>query len=149
MNAGSFSPHTVDSPQGLCDTSNPMMPWAQAVIVLCIVALTGALISTLLALKKAALRAESLLLQVEREIRPMASQLESLSAELRTLSHHANEELERISVVVKTLEDTSLKVARLIGALGGLTRVGQMAGAAAGVKKGLDVFIRKLRDKHP
>ena len=125
-----------------------MTPVAQAVIVACIVVITAVLVSTLLALKKTALRAESVLQLVEREIRPMASQIESLSAELRALSHSANEELGRVSVVVHRLEEVSVKVARLLGVLGGLTRVGQYAGIATGVKKGLDVFIRRLRDKH-
>ena len=125
-----------------------MTPLALAVIVVCIVVLTGVLVSTLLALKKTALRAESVLHLVEREIRPIASQIESLTGDLRTLSHHANQELDRISVVVRRLEDASVKVARLVGAFGALTRVGQVAGAAVGIKKGLDVFIRRLRDKH-
>ncbi len=125
-----------------------MTPVAQAVIVACIVLLTAVLVSTLLALKKTALRAESVLHLVEQEIRPMASQIESLTAELHTLSHHANEELARVSAVVHRLEDVSVKVARLVGVLGGLTRVGQYASIATGVKKGLDVFIRRLRDKH-
>ncbi len=132
----------------LCDTSRRMMSLTQAVILVCIVALTGVLISTLLALRKTALRAESVLHQLEREIRPMASQIEALTGELRALSHHVNQELERISVVVMRLEDVSVKVARLVGALGGLTRVGQLAGAAVGVKKGLAVFVRRLRE-HP
>jgi uncharacterized protein YoxC len=126
-----------------------MTPWAEAVVVVCIVALTIALVATLLALKKAALRAEGVLQLVEQEIRPMASQIESLAGELRTLSHHANEQLDRIGVVVQTLEDVSFKVSRVVGALGGLTRAGQLAGAAVGVKRGLDVFIRRLRDKNP
>src|SRR5213083_1103386 len=120
----------------LCHTSNPMTPLERAVIVVCIVVLTGVLVSTLLALKKTAVRAESVLHLLEREIRPMASQIEALIGELRALSHRANQELDRISVVVRRLEEVSVKVARL-------------AGAAAGVKKGLDVFIRRLRDKHP
>ena len=125
-----------------------MTPLAQGVIVACIVILSALLASTLLALRKTALRAENVLHLVEREIRPLAGQIESLTTELRTLSHHANEELDRVAVVVHRLEDISLKVARLLGALGGLTRVGQYAGVAAGVKKGLDVFIRRLRDRH-
>ena len=125
-----------------------MTPLAQGVIVACIVVLSAVLASTLLALKKTALRAESVLHLVEREIRPLAGQIESLTTELRTLSHHANEELDRVAVVVHRLEDISLKVARLLGVLGGLTRVGQYAGVAAGVKKGLDVFIKRLRDSH-
>src|SRR2546425_12293058 len=102
-----------------------------------------------MAVTNTALLAESVLQQLELEIRPMASQIESLTGALRALSHNANQELDRISVVVRRLEEVSVKVARLVGALGGLTRVGQLAGAAAGVKKGLDVFIRRLRDKHP
>lgn len=125
-----------------------MTPLTQAIVVICIVVLTAVLASTLLALKKTALRAESVLHLVEREIRPMASQIEALAGELRTLSKSANAELERVSVVVRRLDDVSLKVARLIGAVSGLTRVGQMAGAAAGVKKGLDVFIARLMNRH-
>ncbi len=144
-----FHAPRLTSHGALCHTSNPMTPLERAVIVVCIVVLTGVLVSTLLALKKTAVRAESVLHLLEREIRPMASQIEALTGELRALSHRANQELDRISVVVRRLEEVSVKVARLVGALGGLTRVGQLAGAAAGVKKGVDVFIRRLRDKHP
>jgi uncharacterized protein YoxC len=124
-----------------------MIPLTQAVIVVCIVALTGVLVSTLIALRKTAIRAESVLSVLEREIHPLASQIESLTAELRTLSQHATRELERIGVAVTRLEDVTGKVARLVGALAGLTQVGQLAGAAVGVKKGLAVFIKRLREK--
>ncbi|HEV8437320.1 MAG TPA: DUF948 domain-containing protein [Methylomirabilota bacterium] len=123
-----------------------MTPLAQALVVACIVVLTAVLVSTLLALRKTALRAESVLHIVERELEPMATQIESLAGELRTLSHHVDAELERVGIVVHRLEEVTTKAARLIGALAGLTRVGQYAGVAAGVKKGLDVFIRRFRD---
>src|SRR5262245_41677297 len=123
-----------------------MTPWMQALIVASIVALTVALVSTLLALRKTAIRAEAVLSQLEREIHPMAIQLESLTGELRTLSQHANRELERVGVAVSRVEDVTTKVARLVGALASLTQVGQLAGAAIGVKKGLAVFIKRLRD---
>jgi uncharacterized protein YoxC len=124
-----------------------MMPLAQTVIVVCIVALTVVLVSTLLAFRKTAIRAESVLSLLEREVQPLASQLESLTAELRTLSQHATRELERIGVVVTRVEDVTARVARLLGALAGLTQVGQLAGAAVGVKKGFAVFVRRLRNK--
>jgi len=127
-----------------CHTFKAMTPLGQAVIVACIVAITAVLVPTLLALKKVALRAESVLDLIEREIRPMASQMESLAGEL---SHHANQELERVGVVVRRLEELSVKVTRLVGALSVLTRVGQYAGIVTGIKKGLDVFIRRLKDK--
>jgi len=124
-----------------------MTPLAQAVVVVCIVVLSAALVSTLLALKKTASRAESVLQEVEREIRPMMSQLESLTAELRDLSRNANEEMKRISLVVRRAEDISVKVAKLLSVVGGLTRIGQYASVAAGVKKGLDVFVGRLKAK--
>ena len=124
-----------------------MIPLAQAVIVVCIVALTGVLISALLALRKTAIRTESVLSALEQEIHPLASQIEALTAELRTLSQHATREMERIGVVVTRLEDVTAKVGRLVSALAGLTQVGQLAGAAVGIKKGLAVFVRRLRDK--
>ena len=124
-----------------------MIALTQVVIVVCIVALTGVLISTLLALRKTASRAESVLALLEREIQPMASQVESMAAELRTLSQHATRELDRVAVVVTRVEEMTSKVGRLVGALAGLTQVGQLAGAAVGVKKGLAVFVRRLRDK--
>src|SRR6266498_3749817 len=102
-----------------------LMTPLEAVVVICIVVLTVVLVLTLLALKKTALRAESVLHVVEGEIRPMASQIESLTGELRTLSHHANQEMERVGVVLRGLEDVTAKLSRLVGVLGGLTRVGQ------------------------
>jgi uncharacterized protein YoxC len=117
------------------------------VIVVCIVALTVVLVSTLLTLRKSAIRAESVLALLEREIHPLARQLESLTTELRALSQHANREIERIGAAVGHVEDVATKVARLVGALAGFTQVGQLAGAAVGIKKGLAVFVRRLRDK--
>jgi uncharacterized protein YoxC len=124
-----------------------MAPLAQAVIVACIVVLTAVLVSALLALRKTALRAESVLHVVEREILPMASQIESLANELRTLSHSASDELQRVGEVIRRVEDVTAKVARLVVALSGFVRVGQVIGIATAVKRGLDVFIRRMRVK--
>src|SRR5262249_43339090 len=114
-------------------------------IVLCVVVLSAVLVSTLLAFRKTALRAESVLHLVEREIRPMVSQLESLTAELSDLSKGAGEELRRVSVVVRRAEEVFVKVSRLVRAVGALTQVGQYASLAMGVKKGLDAFVGRLR----
>jgi len=122
-----------------------MTPVVLAIIVLCVVVVSAVLIWTLLALRKTALRAESVLRMVEREIRPMLGQLESLIAELRNLSQGANEELRKIGVVVRRAEDVSIKVSKVLVAVGGLTRFGKYASLAAGVKKGLDVFVRRLK----
>ena len=125
-----------------------MTPLAVAVILACVVALTLVLISTLLSLRKTALRAESVLAQVEREIRPMASELETLTGELQKLSRNANDTLQRIGGIVDRVEDISVQAARVVGAVGGLTRIGQYAGMAAGVKRGVEVFLHRLRERH-
>ena len=143
MNAGGL----IDLPDRPCHTQSPMTPLAVGVILVCLVALTIVLISTLWAFKKTAQRAESVLAIVEREIRPLASELERLTAELQKLSHKANDNLERIGAVVERVEDISLTVARVVGAVGGLTRIGQYAGVAAGVKRGVEVFLTRLKDR--
>jgi uncharacterized protein YoxC len=125
-----------------------MTPFAVGVILACVVALTLVLISTLLSLRKTALRAESVLAQVEREIRPMASELENLTGELQKLSRNANDNLQRIGGIVDRVEDISVQAARVIGAVGGLTRIGQYAGMAAGVKRGVEVFLHRLKERH-
>ncbi|HEY7434128.1 MAG TPA: DUF948 domain-containing protein [Methylomirabilota bacterium] len=125
-----------------------MTPLAVGVILACVVALTIVLISTLLSVKKTALRAESVLTQVEREIRPMASEIENLTGELQKLSRNANDNLERIGGIVDRVEDISVQAARVVGAVGGLTRIGQYAGMAAGVKRGVEVFLHRLRERH-
>ena len=125
-----------------------MTPLAVAVILACVVALTLVLISTLLSLRKTALRAESVLAQVEREIRPMASELENLTGELQKLSRNANDNLQRIGGIVDRVEDISVQAARVVGAVGGLTRIGQYAGMAAGVKRGVEVFLHRLKERH-
>ncbi len=72
-----------------------MTPLAVAVILACIVALTVVLISMLISFKRAAQRAEGVLAIVEREIRPMTTELENLTAELQKLTHKANDSLDR------------------------------------------------------
>lgn len=125
----------------------PVTLLAQAIIVICVVALTGALVGTLVSLRRMANRAESVLQLVEREIRPMASQLEALAEDLRGLSRQATRELERVSVVVRRIEDLSVKLARLAGVVSSLTKVGQIVGVAAGLKRGLDVFVSRLKSR--
>jgi len=125
-----------------------MTPLAVGVILACVVALTIVLMSTLLSIKKTALRAESVLAQVEREIRPMASEFETLTGELQKLSRNANDNLQRIGGIVDRVEDISVQAARVAGAVAGLTRIGQYAGMAAGVKRGVEVFLHRLKERH-
>ena len=120
-------------------------PVAQALIVVSVVAVSAALVYTLLSVRETARRAASVLGLVEREIRPLASQLEALAEDLRGLSRQVTREVDRVSVVVRRVEEVSLAVVRIAGALSAVTSLGRMVGVAAGVKKGFDVFAARFR----
>ena len=117
-------------------------------ITLAILAVAGALVATLLAIRRLALRGESVLLLLEREMPPMATQLRTLAEELRVLSRQAGRELDQIGTVVGRLDDLSRRMVKVVGFVGGMTRVGQVVGTAAGIKRGLDVFMAKLMSRN-
>lgn len=117
-------------------------------IALTAVVVAAFLVPTLVAIKRAASRAETVLLLIEREIRPMANQLQWLAEELRSLSQRASRELERVGGVAERVDHLSQRIGRLVGLVGSIGRVGQIVGTASGVKKGLDVFIAKLLSKN-
>ncbi len=64
------------------------------------------------------------------------------------LARQGSRELDRIGAVTGRVDELTRRVARLVGLVGGMTRVGQVVGTAAGIKKGLDVFIAKLASKN-
>jgi uncharacterized protein YoxC len=122
-----------------------MTPLAQAVLVICAVVLTMALVVTLATFRRAASRAEIVLQLVEREIRPLASQIEALAADVRALSQTANRELERVSGVVRRVEDISLKIARVVGVANSLASFRGITGVGSGLRTALSVFVSRLR----
>lgn len=122
-----------------------MTPLAQAVLVICAVVVTVALVITLASLRRASSRAEIVLQLVEREIRPLASQVEALAADVRTLSQTANRELERVSGVVRRVENISFKVARVVGVANSLASFRGIKGVGSGLRTALSVFVSRLR----
>jgi len=122
-----------------------MTPLAQAVLVICAVVLTVGLVVTFASFRRASSRAEIVLQLVEREIRPLASQVEALAADVRTLSQTANRELERVSGVVRRVEDISLKIARVVGVANSLASFRGIKGVCSGLRTALSVFVSRLR----
>ena len=122
-----------------------MTPLAQAVLVICAVVLTVALVVTLASFRRATSRAEIVLQLVEREIRPLASQVEALAADVRALSQTANRELERVSGVVRRVEDISFKIARIVGVANNLASFRGITGVGSGLRTALSVFVSRLR----
>ncbi len=121
-----------------------MTPLAQTVLVLCAMVLTVVIVATLLSFKRTAARAEIVLQLVEREIRPLASQIEGLAGDLRAVSQTANGSIQRLNAIVGRVEDISLKVARIVGVANSLTSLRGISGVASGAKTGLSVFLSRL-----
>jgi len=122
-----------------------MSPLVQAVLALCAIALTVAIVVTLTSIRRTATRAETVLQVVEREIRPLATQVEALAADVRTLSQTANRELERVSVVVRRVEDISVKTARVVGVVNNLASFRGVTSVGTGLRRAAGVFISRLR----
>jgi uncharacterized protein YoxC len=118
-----------------------MLPWVQAVFALGFLALVAVLAVTLLSLRRTAVRTEAVLGIVEQELRPLVADTHALLAELRALTRKANREMERVGTIGERVEEAAGGVGKLVGALGALTRVGQVLGLVAGIKKGVDVFL--------
>ncbi len=121
-----------------------MTPLAQTVLVICAVVLTVVIVATLVSFKRTAARAEIVLQLVEREIRPLASQIEGLAGDLRAVSQTANGSIQRLNAILARVEDLSLKVARIVGVANSLTSLRGITGVASGAKAGLSVFLSRL-----
>ena len=137
-------PASFDCRTGLCDARAPMTPGAEWILVVCAVVLTIVICATLISLRRTAARAESVLAIVEREIRPLASQVEALAGEMRTLSQTANGSMQRVSAIIGHVEELSLKAARVVAVAHGLTSIRGITGVASGAKTGLSVFLSRL-----
>ena len=119
--------------------------WVQLVLSLASLALLLALVAAVWALRGVAQRAEAVLAIVEQELRPVIGQAVALTEDVRSLTRDASRELDRVGAVTDRVDDIAGSVGRIVGTLSGLTRAGQILGVAAGIKKGLDVFVQRLR----
>jgi hypothetical protein len=119
--------------------------WVQMLLSLAAFALLVALVAAVWALRGVAQRAEAVLAIVEQELRPLIGQALALTEDVRGLTREAGRELERVGAVTDRVEDVATGVGRIVMTLGSLTRAGQIVGVAAGLKKGIDVFVHRLR----
>ena len=119
--------------------------WVQLLLSLASLALLLALVAAVWALRGVARRAEAVLTIVEQELRPVIGQAVALTEDVRSLTRDASRELERVGAVTDRVDDIAGAVGRIVGTLSGLTRAGQIVGMAVGLKKGIDVFVHRLR----
>jgi uncharacterized protein YoxC len=121
-----------------------MQAW-QIVAMVCAVAVTAALVWALVGLGRMLRRADGVLAIVEQELRPLIGQANGLTEEIRTLTRETHREVERIGVMTDRLGQTLDGVARLVTSLGALTRAGQVVGLASAVRRGVDVFVQRMK----
>ena len=119
--------------------------WVQMLLSLAAFALLVALVAAVWALRGVAQRAEAVLTIVEQELRPLIGQGLALTEDVRGLTREAGRELERVGAVTDRVEVIAAGLGRIVTTLGSLTRAGQIVGEAAGLKRGIDVFVHRLR----
>jgi uncharacterized protein YoxC len=119
--------------------------WVQMLLSLAAFALLVALVAAVWALRGVAQRAEAVLAIVEQELRPLIGQGLALTEDVRGLTREAGRELERVGAVTDRVEVVAAGLGRIVTTVGGLTRAGQIVGVAAGLKRGIDVFVQRLR----
>jgi hypothetical protein len=119
--------------------------WVQMLLSLAAFALLVALVAAVWALRGVARRAEAVLTIVEQEMRPLIGQGLALTEDVRGLTREAGRELERVGAVTDRVEVVAAGLGRIVTTLGTLTRAGQIVGVAAGLKRGIDVFVHRLR----
>ena len=124
-----------------------MQPWSQLVLLACAVALTAAIVSAILALRGALHRTNAVLGIVEQELRPLIAQVHGVTEEVRELTHELRLEVKRVGDVTESVQAVAEGLGRLVSGLSGLARVGQIVGLAAGLRRGADVFVQRLRRK--
>jgi len=118
--------------------------WALVSLSVATLIFVLALVATVLAMRRVALRAEAVLAIVEQELRPLIGQAHALTEDVRALAREAGRELQRVGAVADRVDTIAEGLGRFVGTVSGLTRAGQIVGVAAGLKKGIDVFVNRL-----
>ncbi len=124
-----------------------MHAWTEIVLVVSAVAVAAAVVGALLAVRRAVRRADAVLEVVEQELRPLIGQAHGLADDVRRLLRETTSEVERVREVTERVNDVAEGVGRVVTALAGLTRAGQLIAMAAGLKKGFGVFVQRLGRK--
>jgi uncharacterized protein YoxC len=117
---------------------------AALIASLAFVALVIAVIPAVLQVARTARAAEQTLASLDREVRPLTSQVQALLQEHRTLAEQATKDLRQAEGVVLMTQDVLARLTNLTGLLTGFGTVGRVVGVARGLQKGIDVFVNRL-----
>ena len=122
-----------------------MPVWLALVLAGCAVAISIAIVLAALSARRALERTGAILAIVERELGPLAIEVRGLTEDARALTQEATRELQRAGDVVERVHEVADGIGRVVHAVAGLTRVGQVVGVAAALRRGVDVFVQRMR----
>ncbi len=121
-----------------------MLQVAALIASLAFLALVIAVIPALLQVARTARAAEQTLASVDREVKPLTTQIQALLQEHRTLAQQATKDLRQIEGIALMAQDVVARVTNLTSLLAGFGTVGRVVGVARGLQKGIDVFVHRL-----
>lgn len=124
-----------------------MLSIAALIASLAFLALVVAAIPALLQLRRTAHTTEQTLAAIEREVRPLTSQIHALLQEHRELAQRATRDLREVEGILLHVQELLGRVGKLTGFLGSLGTVGQVVGVALSLRKGVDAFIHRLSQR--
>ena len=122
----------------------PVLQVAALIASLAFLALVIAVIPALLQVARTARAAEQTLASVDREVKPLTTQIQALLQEHRTLAQQATKDLRQIEGIALMAQDVLARVTNLTSLLAGFGTVGRVVGVARGLQKGIDVFVHRL-----
>jgi uncharacterized protein YoxC len=117
---------------------------AALIASLAFVVLVAVAVPALLQIRRTAQTAEQTLATVDRELRPLAAELQGLLQDHRNLAQRATHDLRELEGLALMAQEVLGRVIKLTGLLGGVGTVGRVLGVAQGLRKGVDVFISRL-----
>jgi uncharacterized protein YoxC len=117
---------------------------AALIASLAFLALVVAAIPALLQVARTARAAEHTLASVDREVRPLTSQVQALLQEHRNLAQQATRDLRQVEGVALMAQDVLARLTNLTSLLSSFGTVGRVVGVARGLQKGVDVFVHRL-----
>jgi uncharacterized protein YoxC len=119
--------------------------WFALVLAGCAVAISVALVLVLLSARRAVDHTGAILALVERELAPLTTEARGLTSDARALTQEATREMRRAGDVIDRVHDAAEGVGRVAHGLAGFARAGQVVGMAAAVRRGIDVFVQRMR----
>jgi uncharacterized protein YoxC len=121
-----------------------VLQWAALIVSLAFLGLVVFVIPVLLQLVRTARAAEQTLTTVDREVKPLTTQIQALLQEHRNLAQQATRDLRQVEGTVLMAQDALARLTNLTSLLSSFGTVGRVVGVARGLQKGIDVFVHRL-----